>query len=235
MHVINHLEMQELRNSSPIREVDLLELANLVVLHKAEEMRQQGFPLRAFYGNRKTRSSVISKLLAIRESTAATVFDKLRFRIVTEERDQLVPALAWLLKNLIPFPQVIPGESHNTIFTRDEVVSITEALPELGRILNRGVDSIKAPVNSHSGSSYRVINFVVGLPVRIYELPGLEAPRHRALLGEAVAVLVEFQLMDAETDANNEEGESRHDRYKARQMDSVYARLGRASIARSKG
>lgn len=109
MHVVNHLEMQELRNSLPIREVDLLEQANLRVLAKAEEMRAAGFPLRAFYGNRKARPSVISKLLAKREATAAPIFDKLRFRLVTESRAHLVDAIAWLFRNLIPFPAIIQG------------------------------------------------------------------------------------------------------------------------------
>lgn len=234
MHVINHLEMQELRNSLPIRELDLLDLANLVVLAKAEEMRAAGFPLRAFYGNRKTRPSVITKLLAKRDATAAPIFDKLRFRIVTETREQLVPAVAWLVRNLIPFPAFIPGESHNNLLTRDELVAATDAMPELGRILARGLDGLTAPANNYSGGSYQVINFVVDLPVRVYDLPGLAGPKHRAVLGEAVPVLVEFQLLDAETDARNEQGESRHDLYKGRQMEAVHARLGRSAFRRGR-
>ncbi len=234
MHVINHLEMQELRSSLPIRELDLLEHANLTILARAEQMRAEGFPLQAFYGNRKTRPSVISKLLQKRENTAATVFDKLRFRIVTQQRDQLIPAVAWLLRNLIPFPAIIPGESHNNLLTRDEVLAATDAMPELGRVLSKGIDSVRAPENRHSGDGYRVINFVAGLPVRVYDLPGLPPATHPALLGEAVPVLVEFQLIDAETDAANEQGESRHERYKARQMETVQQRLGRTVSRRSR-
>jgi uncharacterized protein (TIGR04552 family) len=228
MHVINHLEMQELRSNCPIREVDLLEHANLVVLRAAEELRATGFPLRAFYGNRKTRPSVITKLLAKREATAAPIFDKLRFRIVTEERSHIIPAIAWLLKNLVPFPAIIPGESHNSLISKEELIQATEANTEVNSILTRGLDALSAPTNRHSGASYRVVNFVADLPLRVYDLPGLEAPRHRAVLGEAVSVLVEFQILDAATDFQNEQGDSRHSRYKERQMEVVRSRLGRA-------
>ena len=68
--------------------------------------------------------------------------------------------------------------------------------------------------------------------MRAYDLPALRVPGHRALLGEAVTVAVEFQLVDAETDVANETGESRHELYKNRQMDRVYQRLGRSPATR---
>jgi uncharacterized protein (TIGR04552 family) len=226
MHVINHLEMQELRSQSAFREIDLIELANEKVLGAAERMRAN-FPLRAFYGNRKTRPSVITKLLAKRESTAATVYDKLRFRIVTETREEIVPALAWLFRNLVPFPAIIPGESVNSLLTEDEVDAASD-LPEL-----RGILRARPPdANPYSGNIYRVINFIVDLPVPVYEIPGVVAPTHPALLGAAVAVLVEFQIVDAESESANEDGESRHDAYKLRQRARVYERLGRSPQAR---
>jgi uncharacterized protein (TIGR04552 family) len=226
MHVINHLEMQELRSQCAFREIDLINLANEKVLDAAERMRAN-FPLRAFYGNRKTRPSVITKLLAKRESTAATVFDKLRFRVVTETREEIVPALAWLFRNLVPFPSVIPGESVNSLLTEAELDSASD-LPELRGILHPA----PTPVNPDSGSVYRVVNFIVDLPVPVYEIPGVQPPTHRALLGEVVPVMVEFQVVDAESEARNEEGESRHDAYKLRQRARVYERLGRSPQAR---
>jgi uncharacterized protein (TIGR04552 family) len=227
MHVINHLEMQELRSQCAFREIDLIDAANSKVLAAADRMRA-GFPLQAFYGNRKTRPSVITKLLAKRESTAATVYDKLRFRIVTERRDQIIPALAWLLHNLVPFPAVIPGESVNSLLSEAEIDAAAADAPELRGILR----TRPGAANPHSGGVYQVINFIVDLPVRVYDLPGVSPPPHRALLGEAVAVLVEFQLVDAESDARNEQGESRHEAYKERQRARVYERLGRSPHVR---
>lgn len=226
MHVINHLEMQELRSQSAFREIDLIELANEKVLAAAERMRAT-FPLRAFYGNRKTRPSVITKLLAKRESTAATVYDKLRFRIVTETREEIIPALAWLFRNLVPFPAIIPGESVNSLLTEAEVDAETD-LPGL-----RGILHARPPAaNPDSGNVYKVVNFIVDFPVSVYEIPGVQAPTHPALLGAAVSVLVEFQVVDAASDIANEEGESRHEAYKLRQRARVYERLGRSPQAR---
>lgn len=220
MHVINHLEMQELRAQVAVRDVDLTQLAYDMVLQKAQHMRAGGFPLRAFYGNKKSRPSVITKLLAKREATAATIFDKLRFRIVTERREDLVPAIAWLCRNLVPFPAITPGESHNNLLRHDEMHDLSRAIP--GFVLP------PAPAgNPHSNAVYRVINFIAELPVNVYEVTGVAPPRNRALLGEAVMVTVEFQLVDAETDAINESGDSRHDLYKDRQAVRVYERLGR--------
>jgi len=228
MHVINHLEMQELRSQSAFREIDLIELANEKVLDAAERMRAS-LPLKAFYGNRKTRPSVITKLLAKRESTAATVYDKLRFRIVTETRDDVVPVIAWLFRNLVPFPAIIPGESVNSLLTEDEVNASAANHAELRGVLK---SSVPQAVNPHSGSVYRVINFIVDLPVRVYDIPGVPVPTHPALLGEAVSVLTEFQVVDAESDTRNEEGESNHEAYKARQRTRVYERLGRSPHSR---
>lgn len=220
MHVINHLEMQELRAQVAVRDVDLTQLAYDVVLGRADQMRRGGFPLRAFYGNRKSRPSVITKLLAKREATAATIFDKLRFRVVTERREDLIPAIAWLCRHLVPFPAITPGESHNNLLSADELHDLARlvpgfALPEV------------QPINPHSGAVYRVINFIAELPVCVYDVPGVAPPKNRALLGEAVMISIEFQLVDAETDALNESGESRHDLYKERQAVRVYERLGR--------
>lgn len=228
MHVINHLEMQELRFAVPVREVDLIDLANEKVLAKAQEMRE-AVPIRAFYGNRKTRPSVITKLLAKREATAATVFDKLRFRIVTETRDDIVPAISWIFRELVPFPAIIPGESHNSLLSEREVATAVGRAPELRGVL---VPRMTPNDNPYSGAVYRVINFIVDLPVRIYDIPDIPPPRHRAVLGEAVNVLVELQVVDAETEHFNESGDNRHEAYKARQMARVYERLGRSPSTR---
>jgi uncharacterized protein (TIGR04552 family) len=232
VHVINHLEMQELRSQSAVKETDLLEVANARVTEAARQMREAGLPVLSFYGNRKTRPSVITKLLAKRESTAATVFDKLRFRLVTEARQDIVPCLAWLFRNLVPFPAVIPGESVNTLLRPDELE--IDGQPDGERATLDLLRALPAE-NPDSGAAYRVINFVVGLPVRIYDVKGVEMPRHLALLGEVVSVLVELQVVDLATDRANESGENRHELYKQRQMRRVYERLGRTMPASRTG
>lgn len=225
VHVINHLEMQELRNQTALRELDLLELANHKVGEAARRMREEGLPVEAFYGNRKTRPSVITKLLAKRQSTAATVFDKLRFRIVTAEREDIVPCIAWLFRNLVPFPAVIPGESLNQLLSAAELEIDGHYDGERRTLGLQRQAAFNA--NPDSGGDYHVINFIVGLPVRISDVVGVSAPRHRAVLGDVVSVLTEFQVVDRHSEEANERGDSRHDLYKDRQMQKVYERLGR--------
>jgi uncharacterized protein (TIGR04552 family) len=78
--------------------------------------------------------------------------------------------------------------------------------------------------NEFSGPTYKVINFVADLPVRIDQflcrVPGAENE-----LGAVIFVLTEFQVMDAETAKANEAGENSHVKYKARQHDRVKFRL----------
>lgn len=231
VHVINHLEMQELRNQVAVRELDLLEVANLKVTDAARRMREEGMPVEAFYGNRKTRPSVITKLMAKRASTAATVYDKLRFRVVTANREDIVPCVAWLFRNLVPFPAVIPGESINTLLDADELEIDGKEDGERAALGLLRAAAAASP-NPDSGGGYRTINFVVGLPVRIFDVPGVPPHPHPAFLGEVVSVLTEFQVVDHNTDLVNESGDSRHELYKHRQLRKVCERLGRALIAR---
>ncbi|MEL6341633.1 MAG: TIGR04552 family protein [Myxococcota bacterium] len=226
MHVINHMEAAELRHQTPLSEADLMDLAEREIKAAAEEMRAQGFPLVAFYGSRKARNSVITKLLAKRENIAATVFDKLRFRLVTHDADHILPAIAWLLRNLFPFNYVIPGQSHNNLLSLPDMIRrLPGALhaPLESNGIPDAYDEIEPlPENPFSGASYRIINFIVDFPVRIDHLVDV---RYGALLGRTVFVMVEFQVIDRLTAKTNEEGDSAHDLYKQRQHRIVQARL----------
>jgi uncharacterized protein (TIGR04552 family) len=188
-------------------------------------MREAGFPIAAFYGSRKTRNSIITKLLAKKENTAVTIFDKLRFRIVTEERAEVVPALGWLIRELVPFNFVIPGQSHNSLVPLEALLTAT-APPARATDLHSvdaegeaGLDS-----NPFSGDSFRIINFIIDLPVRV---PDAVHPAGAAgqLLGRTVLALVEFQVLDRETARCNEEGQNAHHFYKDRQRAIVETRL----------
>lgn len=225
MHVINHLEAAELKHQTPLSEAELLDLAERRIVAAADEMRSAGFPLVAFYGSRKTRNSVITKLLAKKENTAATIFDKLRFRIVTEKKEHVLPAIAWLTQNLFPFNYVIPGESHNNLVQLSEVLDRPE-YTDFRESMQGGEipedQQLNPEQNPFSGSSYRMVNFIVDFPVRVDHLVNV---RYGALLGRTAMVLVEFQVLDRETAKLNEEGENAHKLYKARQKGIVSSRL----------
>ena len=226
MHVINHMEAAELRHQTALSEADLMDLAEREIKSAAQRMRARGFPLVAFYGSRKARNSIITKLLAKRENIAATIFDKLRFRIVTEDVHHILPAISWLTREVFPFNYVIPGQSHNNLVRfRDMVRHPRYAeigpVPSNGIELNEEID-LNPEDNPFSGNSYRVINFIVDFPVRIDHLVNI---RYGALLGRTVFVMVEFQIVDRETARLNEEGENAHALYKQRQHSIVQSRL----------
>lgn len=225
MHTIAHLEAAELRFQSALSEADLLELAERRIHDAAERMRAGGFPLVSFYGNRKPRNSIITKLLAKKEATAATVFDKLRFRIVTEGPEHILPAIAWLTRNLLPFNYVIPGESHNNLLDLRAELSRPGLRELAGQLQAFTADSDLPDLggdNPFSSKAYRVVNFIVDFPVRIDHLG---QARHGAMLGRVVFVLVEFQVVDRRTAEENEQGEAAHERYKERQREIVASRL----------
>jgi uncharacterized protein (TIGR04552 family) len=231
MHVINHMEAAELRFQTPLSEARVLDIAERRIVAAADRMRGEGFPIVAFYGSRKTRNSIITKLIAKKENTAATIFDKLRFRIVTEEQEHILPAMSWLTKHLFPFNYVIPGQSHNNLVSMGKVLR-APVYSTIRDQLQGSIDSpdeLHAEENPFSGGSYRMINFIVDFPVRVDD----QAPiRYGAMLGRTVFALVEFQVIDRETARRNEEGENAHKHYKNRQRAIVAKRLKKGGRAR---
>jgi uncharacterized protein (TIGR04552 family) len=233
MHVIHHLEARELLFRTPIREVDLADRVHRRVMLEAERMRAAGLPVVEFAGNRKPRASLVTKLLAKRESVAAQVFDRVRYRVVTERPDQVGSVVWYLTQALFPFNFAVPGQTQNSL------VRFADLLAEhpRGRAL---ADELQVPLelervdpsaarNEFSGRHYKVLNFVVDLPVRIDDLiPPLDPMADE--LGRVVFSLVEFQIMDAATATQNEEGDSSHDRYKRRQLKRVLRRLSRGLV-----
>lgn len=226
MHVMQHLEAADLRLRMPLSDNVLLDLASRRIGGAADRMRADGVPVVAFYGSRKTRTAVITKLLCKREDVATRVFDKLRYRVVVPEPEDLVTALAWLVRNLVPFHMVVPGESHNNLLHDEQVLG--RAPPELADLLQSLPDESpggEARTNEFSGRTYRQINVVVDLPVRLPEHALPAGPQ--VSQGRNVHVVVEFQLADEATDRDNEAGENAHEHYKRRQHERVRRRLTR--------
>ena len=80
--------------------------------------------------------------------------------------------------------------------------------------------------NAFSGSTYQILKFVVDLPLRIED--HLISPEVMAATrARTVNCLVEFQIVDAATAAQNEQGDNDHERYKRRQKLRILRRLSR--------
>lgn len=225
MHVIHHMEAAALRYSLPISEEALLELAARSIEQGADHMRESGFPLVSFYGSRKSRNSLITKLIAKRENIAATVFDKLRFRVITKRKEDVFSAFVWLSRYLFPFNYVIPGQSHNNLMSFSDMVSDPRYINLKSILQSNGINDPEeesSDDNGFSGASYRNINVIVDFPIRVEHLMSLQGS---SLLGRVVFVMVEFQIVDEQTALQNEEGENAHRLYKKRQLSQVMRRL----------
>lgn len=235
MHIANHLAGRELSMRLPISNEDVYRIIELKVMKVVEELRAAGYPIREFQWSRKTRDSQITKLLAKRSTLAASIYDKLRFRLVLGNRHDIMPMLAALTHRLIPFNYIVPGASVNHLVSFHEVIEASPSLhtlsPELqhDHSLERQQDkAAQAPINEFSGPNYRIVNFVADLPLRIDRHIG-----EISEFGNVVFVLTEFQLVDKGTTEENERGESSHDAYKARQHRSVRLRLMRGRRVRA--
>ena len=230
MHVLHHLAGRELLTKLPVSGDQIFHLVEDKVMRTVEELRAAGCGIAEFQWSRKHSDSLITKLLAKRETIAADVYDQLRFRMITTSQDQILFVLRELTQRLVPFNYVIPGQSMNNVLdfrgALESSPALTRFLPELQELAAVAADK-KAPVqNEFSGPGYRVINFVADLPVRIdkFLCRTPEDPLF-AEHGTVVFVLTEFQIVDARTAEANELGENSHERYKERQALRVKARL----------
>jgi uncharacterized protein (TIGR04552 family) len=244
MHIIHHLAGRELLYRLPISDDEVFHLVQRKVVRIVEEIRASGHPIVEFEWSRKPRDSLVTKLLAKRSTLAASVYDKLRFRLVTRDRDDLLPVLIELTHRLIPFNYVVPGESVNDIVQFRKSVEESPTLSKLGSQLQQDIGieeredearapQIKAPSNEFSGPGYRIINFVTDLPVRVDDFLSRIGDPGYAEHGPIVFVLTEFQVVDARTAHDNETGENSHEKYKERQHARVKARLLRGLAERA--
>jgi uncharacterized protein (TIGR04552 family) len=230
MHIVHHLAGRELSTRLPISVDQVYRTIELKVMRVVEELRAAGYPIVEFQWSRKSQDSLITKLLAKRSTLAASIYDKLRFRMIVRREEDLAPMLVALHRELIPFNYVVPGASINHLLPFKKVLDSSERLAGLEPALQK--DSIidhqqeraaQAPINEFSGRKYRIVNFVADLPARVDSYVD-DSTRG---FGNVVFVLTEFQLVDQKTAEDNERGENSHENYKARQHRSVRQRLVR--------
>jgi uncharacterized protein (TIGR04552 family) len=225
VQIINHMAGRELLFRLPVSDRDLFHLVEEKVYRVVGTMLSEGFPITEFVGGRKNLDSTYTKLLSKPEATAAALYDKLRFRIVTRTRNDILPLLLYLTEQLFPFNYVVPGESTNTILRLSNLLGDGPAPLDAGADEEPIEDTFVPADNRFSASSYRVIHFVTDIPVRVPSHIMDLAPAGSEQLGPIVFMLCEFQLLDVESDARNEAGEASHEAYKLRQREAVFQRL----------
>lgn len=226
MHIIHHLDGRELLFMLPMSDQEIFHLVEEKVYRVIGSMLAGGFPITEFVGGRKNKDSLYTKLLSKRDATSAQIYDKLRFRIVARERDDIFPILQYLQKKLFPFNYVIPAQSINSMFHFKKYCSENAHLKEFLSEMQAGADEDFTPSdNVFSADNYRVLHFVVDMPVRLPRKLLERAPSSAWSLGPVVFVVCEFQVIDRSTEAANEQGEASHAKYKDRQKKAVIRRL----------
>lgn len=218
MHILYHLDAREMRASLAISDSEIFSLVEESVTRMFDELRTAGVPVVEFSWSRKTKESQVTKLLLKKETNAARVFDRLRFRLIVRDPEDLIPTLRIMLHRCIPFNYVVPDQTVNTLIDLN-------SLKVLGGGTSFDTEASTRPQpgpNEFSGKSFHVLNFVADLPVRV---DSLLPPDHDERRGRVVFVLAEFQVMDKRTAEANEQGESSHAEYKRRQHQHVRMRL----------
>ena len=230
MHIINHFDAGEARQALQITDQQLFQKAEARIYQTISHMMADRLPIVEFMGGRKQRASMVTKLLSKDDPLAAQLFDKIRFRVVTATRDDVLPAINFLSRNLFPFNYILPGESYNTLFPFATYIENHTHLRELASQLNgRSTmnDELNPMVsNIHSSPKYRVVHWVADMPVRIEDYKNAfitdgvnPVPR------PVIYVRAEIQILDRKTHRQNERGEAAHIRYKERQKVSVLEKL----------
>lgn len=224
MHVVHHVAGRELLHRLPVSTQDLFYKVEQRVFNVIDGMRTRGIRIAQFEGSRKTQSSILTKLLCRSDSLAAEVHDRIRFRIITEDLSSLFEALNYMTRHLFPFNYVVPGESRNDLLDLEASIKEDEYLTELSRGM-QNLPNRNGATNPHSAKGFRMINFVVDLPVRIDNEDFGVNRVFDERLGNTVFLLVEFQLVDQATHTQNNTGDNRHALYKERQVKKVLDRL----------
>ncbi len=223
MHILHHLAGRELVFNTPLSEAELLDRLSVKVFHVIDRMRASGVGVVEFAAGHKTRTSLVSKLLAKRSTLASQIYDKLRFRVIVRTREDIVTAVLYFVRHLFPFNYVVPEQSQNGIIGAADIARVLE-LPAtfVERFWTEADGSnghgLASGTNEFSGKTYRSVNFIADIPLRIDDV----APEHAPAVAFAQT---EIQVVDSETERANSRGENSHALYKRRQRVRVRERL----------
>lgn len=241
MHVVHYTAAHELLSMLPVSNAEVGVLLWGKVEQRVRGLIERGFPIVEFEGNTKTERSILTKLLAKKDTQAAQVFDKLRFRFVTKRLEDVPPLVVALTRELFPFNYLVPNQSDNSLIDLDKMLKragnprVIKGMTGDKEQLNEPSRSdIATPKNEFSGPGYRVVHFVAEVPLRIDRVMPFRGPRLMGL-GSIAFGTVEFQVMDERSARTNEQGENRHALYKARQLTRVKERLERGKREKNSG
>jgi uncharacterized protein (TIGR04552 family) len=229
MHIVHHIEARELRFHMPLSQWKLAQLLVDKIDAFAQQLRAEGLPLVEYAGGEKSQASLVTKLLVKKEHHAATIHDRVRFRFVVDQPLDVIDLLARMTSTLFPYNYVAPGQAVNLLVNFTALIESIEEYRKQAAELQIELgheEQLLLTVNEFSGATYRVVNFIVDVPLRVPD-ELLAITTEREGLGKVIFGLAEIQVVDQATDEDNARGDNRHDRYRARQLMKVRDRLER--------
>lgn len=256
MHTIAHLD-QDLRTSyfSQIQ-TQILDRFYKVV-HRDEhgglflgESEKDGgkIPLVSFETKpKKTRESILIKLLHKPENVAEDIFDRVGIRFVTHDLVSVLEVVQFLRdKMIIVAPNLKPSRSRNTLIRMDVVKEALTAGKSLESIAGQLSLTSGSAENPHSSTSYRSIQFtarqLIKLRNPLYDQLR-ELRRQKSVEGSDQSRLIqkldlnyvqkelhffypfEVQIVDQASHIENERGRSAHAEYKKAQLVTAKRRV----------
>lgn len=232
MNVIHRTDGHELLYNCPLNRRELAKCVDDKMERELSRLKRSGFPIISCKGGRKPKESLVTKLLCKKSKIASRVNDRLRYQIVVKEKKDIVRLLVELFENVLPFNCVLPGSTINQLIDPKLFLTSPELVPHKARDV---ADSIARSVSylmphswgevSFSGKSYRVLKFIVDIPVRLDSHTAKMATIHAEQFGRIVYSLLEIQVVDEETEAENQKGENAHEEYKVRQKRGTTQRI----------
>ncbi|MFT3843227.1 MAG: TIGR04552 family protein [Myxococcaceae bacterium] len=241
MHVIQHIEGRDLMFKLAISEAEVAQLVSERVAQVVADFQAKSDVIIEFSDSIKTRESIITKLIAKRESVAAQIYDRTRFRIIVKHREDVLQVLYFLTQRLIPFNFVMPTQTENTLLNFKELLEQHDHLKKFEKQLHLDVDyeereeHKRKSGNKFSGRGYRILNFVADVPIRLDSFLPPPERDERQRKGRIALALCEFQICDEVTAVANEQGENSHEEYKDRQRKVVLKRLSRGLVVPRRG
>jgi uncharacterized protein (TIGR04552 family) len=230
MHTVNHFDASEARLALATADQELFKAAERRIYQTISHMMSEGLPIVEFMGGRKRRSSMVTKLFSKKSPLSAQLFDKMRFRIIVPSRADVIPIINYLARNLFPFNYVLSEESYNTLIP---FADFCNSKPHLRKLLSElqldpDMENTMNPLSSnrHSSPKYKVVHWVADMPLRVddyqnaFQTDGIN-PIPRPI----VYVRTELQILDRQAHRANERSDAAHNKYKARQIDTVASRL----------
>ncbi|MCP4674473.1 MAG: TIGR04552 family protein [Deltaproteobacteria bacterium] len=229
MHIINHFDASEARQALAMTDQELFQAAERRIYRTISHMMAERLPIVEFMGGRKQRASMVTKLLSKNTPLATQLFDKMRFRVITNSRDDILPVINYLARNLFPFNYLLAGESYNSLIPFATFCAEHPNLAKLAKKLQLEpeIDNrLLSLANEHSSPNYRVVHWVADMPLKVPDfMNAFRTDGVNPIPRPIIHVRTELQILDRRTHRRNERSDASHRKYKDRQTKAVANRL----------